>query len=265
MTAAAPPRAAPRTDPRPGVTAIVLTLDEAEHLPGCLATLGFADGVIVVDSGSRDATCAIAAAAGATVAVHPFVNYSRQRQHALTLSPTRWVLFVDADERVPPALADAVRRAVGAADGDGAVCGYWIPRRNLFWGRALRGGGWWPDRQLRLLDAGRAHFDPDRAVHERAALDGPSGVLDHPLEHLNYASWAEFRAKQRRYAALDAERRRAEGWRFRPRQLVGQPLRVLFDRFVRLGGWRDGGLGLALALHMAWYEVRTLWRLRRAR
>lgn len=263
MSAAAT-AAGPRAD---GVTAIVLTLDEAEHLPGCLATLGFADALVVVDSGSRDATPAIAAAGGARVVQHPFENYSRQRQFALSQAATRWVLFVDADERVPPALAGAVRAAVDAAAraGASAPAGYWLPRANHFWGRRLRGGGWWPDLQLRLLDRDRARYDPERAVHEVAQLDGPAGRLEAPLVHLNYASWSEFRAKQRAYADLDARRRTAEGWRFRARQYVGQPLRVFLDRFVRQQGWRDGALGLALAAHMAWYELRTLRVLRRRR
>lgn len=257
------------------VTAIVLTLDEEAHLPDCLRSLRWADAVLVVDSGSRDATVALAREAGADVVAHPFANYARQRQFALGVAATRWVLFVDADERVSDTLAAEVRRVLSAA-GSATVgagghdqrtaaqpAGYWIPRANEFWGRTLRGGGWWPDRQLRLLDCRRARFDPARGVHEVAELDGPAGALEAPLHHLNYASWAEFRAKQRAYARLEIERRRAEGWRLRPHQFVTQPVRTLWRRFVALQGWRDGWLGAALALHMAWYEAVTLAGLRR--
>ncbi|MFN8424390.1 MAG: glycosyltransferase family 2 protein [Anaerolineae bacterium] len=246
---------------RSGVTAIVLTLDEAEHLPACLESLRFADRVIVVDSGSRDGTTALARAAGAAVVHHPFVNYSRQREFALSLSATRWSLFVDADERVPAALADEIRRVVdrdASVRTDDAPAGYWIPRANVFWGHTLRGGGWWPDHQLRLLRTGRAHYDLRRAVHEVASLDGPAGSLANPLVHLNYASWAEFDAKQRAYARLDAQRRLADGWRLRPHQRITQPLRAMYYRYVTLGGWRDGWLGLRLAMKMAATEASTL-------
>lgn len=257
-----------------GVTAIVLTLDEAEHLPDCLRSVLWADAVIVLDSGSTDETVALAEAAGARVHHHPFVNYSRQRQHALGLATTRWVLFVDADERVSPALAAEIRHAIAAAAATAAAssasvtagptsdqptpAGWWIPRSNVFWGHTLRGGGWWPDPQLRLLDARRARYDPTRAVHEVAELDGPAGTLSNPLHHLNYASWAEFDAKQRAYALLEARRRLADGWRPRPHQIVTQPLRAGFRRYVTLGGWRDGWLGWRLAVRMARFEAETL-------
>ena len=102
------------------VTAIVLTLDEEAHLPDCLRSLRWADRVVVVDSGSRDRTVAIARAAGADVVTHPFVNYARQRQFALGLADTRWVLFVDADERVSEALAVEVRALLDAREQDTA-------------------------------------------------------------------------------------------------------------------------------------------------
>jgi len=277
----------------PAVTAVVLTLDEARHLPDCLASLSWADDVVVLDSGSTDGTADIARTAGARVAVHPFENYSRQRQHALSLVATPWVLFVDADERVSPALAAEVREVLGAAETEAATVGgstagesptddpsagdlargepmtngsavaYWIPRVNDFWGRRLRGGGWWPDHQLRLLRVDRVRYDPDRAVHEVAAVAGPTGHLTEPLVHLNYDDLVEFRAKQAAYAVLDARRRRAEGQRVRPHNLVLQPLREFWRRYWILEGWRDGIAGWLLCSLMAWYELRTLihlWR-----
>jgi (heptosyl)LPS beta-1,4-glucosyltransferase len=282
-------------DPRGTVTAVVLTLDEATHLPDCLASLAWADAVLVLDSGSRDATVAIARAAGAQVETHPFENYSRQRQHALALVTTPWVLFVDADERVTPDLAEEVRAAIGqpepgaglSAEADppttssgvptaispagqpptGTVttspAGHWIPRRNDFWGHWMQGGGWWPDRQLRLLRVDRVRYDPSRAVHEVAEVDGPTASLTHPLIHLNYASLAEFRVKQAAYARLEAERRLAEGRRVRPHNLLLQPWREFYRRYVTLEGWKDGGVGLAACGLMAWYELRALvgvWR-----
>jgi glycosyltransferase involved in cell wall biosynthesis len=233
---------------------VVLTLNEERVLAGCLTSLEWADAVLVVDSASSDATLEVASAAGARIHQRTFDNFSRQRQAALDLVETEWTLFVDADERVTDALCAEVRAAVDSAS---ANAGYWIPRRNVFWGREIRGGGWWPDRQLRLVRTERARFDLERPVHEVPDLSGSAGELTVPLVHLNYDSWAEFRSKQARYALLEARRRAASG---RPARMAGYvtvPVREFWRRFVRLGGWRDGLTGLGLALHLAWFEGVT--------
>jgi glycosyltransferase involved in cell wall biosynthesis len=240
------------------VTAVVLTLNEEPHLPDCLASLSWADSCVVLDSGSSDGTQARAREAGAEVVVHAFENYSMQRQRALSLVRTPWLLFVDADERVPPALAAEVRRELLAPLADG----YWIPRENHFWGHAMRGGGWWPDHQLRLLSVSRASYDPTRAVHEVAHVEGETAKLAEPLVHINYDSLAEFRSKQFEYAALEVVKRRARGETVRPHNLVVQPVREFWRRYVTLGGWRDGGTGLTVCALMGWYELTTLRALR---
>jgi hypothetical protein len=158
---------------------------------------------------------------------------------------------------VPPALAAEIRRTLARPDADG----YWLPRRNVFWGHPMRGGGWWPDHQLRLLRVGRARYDPERAVHEVAEVDGATACLTQPLVHLNYESAAEMRAKQLAYAALEARRRRAAGWPQRRRQYLGMPARAFWHRFVRLGGWRDGWTGLVACAVMAAYELAVLRQL----
>jgi hypothetical protein len=169
------------------------------------------------------------------------------------------LLFVDADERVPEDLADEVRRAVAS----GHAQGYWVPRRNMFWGHEMRGGGWWPDHQLRLLRVDRCRYDPARAVHEVAEVDGITARLDTPMVHLNYDSLTEFRAKQATYARLEARRRLDEGQRVRLRHLLLQPPREFWRRYASLGGWRDGVLGLQLCALMARFELATLRTVRR--
>lgn len=243
------------------VTAVVLAHNEERHLPDCLASLVWADEILVLDSGSTDRTAELAAAAGVRVEMHPFENFSRQRAFALSRVLTPWVLFVDADERVPAPLAAEIDSELVAP----RALGYWIPRHNYFWGHRLQGGGWWPDHQLRLLAVRHARYDPERAVHEVAEVDGPTGYLRHPLVHLNYDNFAEFAHRQLAYARLEARRRASYAVQPRLRHLVLQPWREFVRRFITLGGWRDGLLGLSLALWMAIAEFETQRQVRRLR
>src|SRR5581483_9235342 len=130
--------------------------------------------------------------------------------------------------------------------------GYRVPRRNYIWGRWIKGGGWWPDAQLRLLRRDRALFRGGDFVHEVAEVDGAIGTLRCALVHYNYETVGQFVAKQRKYAALEAAARRAAGERGAPKRLVSMPLRESKRRFVELGGWRDGVHGLGLAALTGW-------------
>jgi hypothetical protein len=249
----------------PALTAAVIARDEASQLAGCLASLAWADACLVlVDARSRDATATIAARYTPHVYREPFRSFPQFRNRALALATTPWVLFVDADERVPPALAAEIRAALARAEAEGVV-GYWLPRRNRICGRWMRGAGWWPDYQLRLLRRDAARFEPDGLVHEVACVRGPTRRLRAPLLHHNYDSLAEFVAKQRRYAALEAHARWRRGEQApRARALVGQPLREFWRRYVLLGGYRDGALGLVLSAYLAyaaWQRTRLLRRL----
>lgn len=252
------------SEPLP-LSVIVLTLNEERHLPGCLASVaGLAQQILVVDSGSRDHTVELARAAGAEVVHRAFTGFASQRNAALALARQPWVLFLDADERVTPELAAEIRQAIdGATD---KIAGFWIPTQNWMFGRWIRGGGWWPDEHLRLLRAGRARYRPEVEVHEVVELDGEAGRLAHPLVHINYESYQEFLAKQARYARIRAETLVRQGRRPRRRTYLGQPARELWRRFVTLRGYRDGLVGLFLALAMAWHELHTwllarrLWR-----
>jgi hypothetical protein len=236
------------------LTAIVLTHNEEKHLPDCLQSLAWAPRRVVFDSFSTDRTVELARAAGATILQRAFDNYSGQRNAALAAAETEWVLFVDADERVPPELREEIEGVLARPE-----AGWWIPRHNYIFGRLTRHTGWYPDYQLRLLRRAKARYE--NPVHEVVLLGGEAGYLRHPLIHLNYETVPEFIAKQKYYAAYDAEKLRAEGVEPQWHKFILQPLRQFWWRYLGLQGWRDGWHGLRLSVLMAWFEFEKYRRL----
>ena len=132
--------------------------------------------------------------------------------------------------------------------------GYWIPRYNRFFGRTVRGGGWYPDHQLRLVRRGRARYDETRLVHELVQLDGPAGYLSGHILHLNIERLDELWRKQTSYALYEAQMLYLAGRRAQWRNFVGAPLREFRRRYLTLGGYRDGALGLLLCGTLAYFE-----------
>jgi len=240
----------------PGISAVVLTLNEANHIVPCLRTLQWADEQIVVDGGpdggSWDDTRSLAEQMGARVLVHPWDGWASQRNFALSQARSAWVLFVDADERVPLDLADEIRAAVArASQAHDYAAGFWLPRQNFILGHWVRHAGWHPDYQLRLFRTDKGRYDPARPVHELVQLQGSSTRLTNHLVHHNYVTWRQFWTKQRRYARDEARQLYAKGTRARSRNLVLQPLRELKRRYVTLGGYKEGPIGLQLSAVLA--------------
>lgn len=246
------------------LAAVILTRNEAVHIQECLASVQFADYVLVFDSFSDDDTALLARQSGAAVIQHTFENYASQRNAALdvVMGKADWVLFVDADERVTPELAAEVRQVIEQP----GTAGWRIPRHNYIFGKLTKGAGWFPDYQTRLLRLGAARYDPARQVHELVILDGPEGALHNPLIHYNYVDISQFHRKQQAYSAYDARILYQQGVRPKPHNYVLQPWRQFWWRFVTLKGWQDGWHGLRLSMLMAWYELRKyrllrqLWR-----
>lgn len=239
----------------PTIACAILARDVANHIGDCVQSCAFADEIVVFDTNSRDGTPEIARRAGAQVIDTPFVNFSQARNFALRHLASDWVLFVDADERVTPELAAEVRQVIQ----DDAVAGWWIPRYNHIVGHVMKGAGWYPDHQLRLMLRQRAHYDESREVHELAIIDGPEGYLTQHLIHYNYESWPQFHAKQTRYTRFGASTLLKEGVRAHPRHLITRPGQEFWRRFITWGGYKDGLHGLRLSWIMARYEQKKYW------
>ncbi len=243
------------------LSVIILTRNEEKHIRDCIASVrDFADEILVLDSLSTDRTVEFSREAGVRVESRPFDNYPAQRNHAIDLARGDWIFFIDADERAVPQVGQEILSRI--TDHDSHVVGYWIPRRNIIFGKEIRYTGWSPDYQPRVLKKGSARFDPAREVHELILWNGEVSYLREPLIHYNYETLAQFRAKQIKYTKYEAEIWFAEGKRARWRGAIGQPLREFFRRYISLQGWRDGGHGLLLSTLMAYYAF-VRWQMLR--
>lgn len=199
-----------QTVPAPLLSVVVITKNEAHCIGACLDAAGFADEIVVLDSGSTDDTLAIAAAHGAQVHVSgDWPGFGPQMNRAVALAGGRWILSLDADEIVTPALAAAIKQAV-LPDAAQDIAGYWIERRSLYCGQLIRHGDWRNDRVLRLFRCGAGRFSDD-VVHERVICAGRTATLSGYLRHDSMTSFAELREKTERYARLGAAKLRARG------------------------------------------------------
>jgi hypothetical protein len=241
------------------VSACVIVRDEQERLPACLRSLTFCDEVIVVDSGSRDATREIARAAGATVVEHPWQGFAIQRNVAMDHATGDWVLEVDADERITPELTAEIRAFL--ADPPAAVHLGMLPLRHEYLGLMLGPAGRYPFVRPRLIRRGSYRHDERRTVHEGVWPRERPWVARHDLHHLLATSVREAFSDVWSYAKLEQEQLTAEPT---PRNVLrGAVIRpaakFAFDTIV-LGGWRDGPRGvLKLALD-ALGDALVWWR-----
>ena len=194
------------TADRAPVTLLVLTFNEERNLPACLESVaGWAADTVVVDSGSTDRTVAIAEEHGARVVVHPFETHARQWQWALANVPlaTAWVLALDADQRLMPELRDEITERLKRP---GDATGFFLNRRQIFRGRWIRHGGYYPKYMLKLFRRDSVSVDDTELVDHHFQVSGPTATLRYDMieDNRNEASIAGWVEKHNRYAALQA-------------------------------------------------------------
>jgi glycosyltransferase involved in cell wall biosynthesis len=221
---------------------VVITRDAAGELADCLASAPFAGEALVVDSGSGDDTVEVARRCGARVLVEPWRGFGPQKRFACAEAAHDWVLCLDADERVTPALAASI--ATAFAQGEPRAAGFECARRNRFLGRWLAHGEGYPDWNLRLFDRRRAGWSDD-AVHERVLARGPVERLAGDLLHASAESIDAYVAKQNRYTTLQAEAMHARGERAGFARLALSPLARFLRYYLLKLGFLDGAAGFA--------------------
>jgi glycosyltransferase involved in cell wall biosynthesis len=247
----------------PRLSAIVIAHNEAANIGACLDALAFCDESIVVDSGSSDGTVDIARGKGARVESHDWQGFGPQKNYALSLATGDWVLSIDADERVTPQLAAAIKTAMADTSADG----FEIPRRSSFCGREMKHSGWYPDYVLRLFRRGKAKFD-DALVHERVICDGPIKRLDQPLLHYPVSKLEDALSRMDRYSTASAAALVASGRRVSFVAGIGHGLYSFLRSYVLRLGFLDGAEGFLLAVANAegsYYRYMKAWLATRER
>ncbi|HEY7724949.1 MAG TPA: glycosyltransferase family 9 protein [Anaeromyxobacteraceae bacterium] len=244
----------------PRLSIIVITRNEERNLPGLLASVrGVGDEVVVVDSGSTDHTVEMARALGARVLHKDWIDYGTQRLFAVAQATHDWVLSLDADERLSPELAQAIRAEMARPEAE-LPAAYRVHFRHRVFGRPARFGAMWRDRRIRLFDRRRGNYD-GAPIHERILVDGPVALLPGRCDHEGFREPAEAAEKLRRYALAAARERYRHGARFRPWHWLRWPAGFL-KRWVFRLGFLDGRLGLRLALLYAGYDLGKVTALR---
>ncbi|HYR53119.1 MAG TPA: glycosyltransferase family 2 protein [Candidatus Dormibacteraeota bacterium] len=240
------------------LSALVTTKNEARTIRGCLESLRWAEELVVVDSGSTDGTLEIARSIADRVLQHEYENPAAQKNWALQALTHRWVLILDADERVTEALRAEIERILSDP---GRRDGYWIGRENHFYGRAIRSAGWQRDKVLRLFDRTKGGYPPV-LVHEEIELRGNAGALRAKLLHEPYHDLDRYFEKWNRYAIASAEELRRHGVRASASRLLFRPwLRFLRMYFLE-GGIREGRRGIVLcwlAAFSVFAKYARLW------
>lgn len=213
------------------ISAVLITKNAAAQLADCLASVAFCDEVVVVDSGSDDATTAIAQRHGARVIQSEWRGFGPQKQFAVEQARHDWVLCIDADERV----SERLRESILVVSPAPSFPAWRFARCNKFMGRYLKHGEGYPDWSLRFFDRRHARWSDD-PVHERVIATGEVGTLQGDLLHESAESLETYLAKQNRYSTLAAREALASGKRATAMHLLLSPaLRFVKFYFLRLG------------------------------
>jgi glycosyltransferase involved in cell wall biosynthesis len=255
-------RALPIMRPVP-LSVCIITLNEEEDLPRCLASVaGLAQQIVVLDSGSSDRTQSLATEAGAEVSVREFRGHVEQKNAALALARHEWVLSLDADEWLDEALRAEVARVIDGGAPE-AVQGYELDRRSLYLGAWIDHCGWAPQWRLRLVRRGPAKWtgmDP----HDRLEVPGRVERLKGRLGHRPYRDLADHVAKVNRYTDLMATRRREAGVRPPALALLLRPPARFARMYLLRAGFLDGWRGLVVSAMGAYYVFLKYAKLREA-
>lgn len=232
----------PTQKSKDNISIAIITYNEASNIGNCIQSAKMLGPMVVVDSGSTDGTVEIISSTEAKLFVHPWVNFSTQKQYAVDNCPTDWVLILDADERLTPKLIEEINNLVL----DDPAIAYAIPRRSFFLNTEVKHCGWTPDYVLRLFNRDQCRFN-GRAVHE--AIIGFKTIkhLKNPLIHFSYQSAADVDKKTLLYSDLGSQAVSAKRTKIPPVEPALRASWAFLKTFIIKLGMLDGMTGVKIS------------------
>ena len=239
------------------LSVVISTFNSEEKIEDCLKSAAFASEIIIVDGTSSDKTLDIVKKYTSKIFLrpnHPMLNINKN--FGFSKASSDWILSLDADERITPELQKEIEEKIGnwKLEIGNSVDGYYIPRKNIIFGKWIEHAGWYPDHQLRLIRRGMGKF-PEEHVHEMVKIEGEVGSLNEHILHYNYDSISQFLQKLGTiYGPNEAEQLVKNGYNFDWRDAIRFPVKEFLSRFFAREGYRDGFHGLMLSVLMAFYH-----------
>lgn len=244
------------------LTAIILTKDEIHNIESVITSVNFADEIIIVDSFSTDGTFEKAKSLNVTVIQREFSYHAEQKNWIIPQAKHKWVLIVDADERVTPELQTEIITIINSETKHTA---YWIGRINHFMGKRVNYSGWRNDKVIRLFQRDYCKYN-DKLVHEEMVAQGSVGFLKNKLYHNTYTTLDAYIEKMNRYATKQAEEYDKKTGRLTPYHFVIKPFWGFFKHYIVQSGFRDGVVGLTIGYlqgYTVYMRYAKLWLLRK--
>ena len=225
----------------PKLSALLIVYNEIRQLPSAIDTVAFADEIIVIDSYSNDGTYeALLKDSRVQVIQKEFVDYASQRNFALTKATHNWVLFIDADERIPDALRKEIQQTIA---NDSALSAYYFYRQFMFKEKPLRYSGLQTDKIYRLFQKDKSAYIPSKLVHENLDVNGESGILKNKLLHYFYNDYETYKGKMIAYGKLKGKELFLKGERYSVVKQYLKPIYKFLTHYVIRLGILDGKKG----------------------
>lgn len=249
------------------ISAILITYNEDIHINAVLENVKFADETIVVDSFSTDGTIEkIKEHPNVKLIQRPFLNYTDQKSYALEQATNDWVIFLDADERIPDRLRNEILATVNSSEPTADA--YYFYRTFMFKNKVLHFSGWQSDKNYRLFKKSKVHFTEERIVHETLVVDGESDVLKNKLVHYSYKNYEDYKGKMIKYGQMKAVEELKKDYDPNFYHFVFRPFYKFFNHYILRFGILDGKKGViicylnALGVYSRYKELKRLRNLR---
>ncbi len=239
---------------KPKLSVVISAYNEDKIIGRTLKALAWTDEIVLINNNSTDETAKIAQKYTSHIYSRPNqLMLNKNKNFGFSKATGDWILCLDADEEVTPELASEIRTSINAASKE--IAGFWLPRKNIIFGKWIKHGLWWPDRQLRLFRRGAGKF-AEKHVHEYLNVDGKTEHLTEPFVHYNYSSISQFIHKMDSiYTENEVENLLSTGYVASWKDAIKFPVSDFVKVYFAQAGWQDGLHGLVLALLQAFYSL----------